>query len=140
MVVVSLGQDLNLGTVTLQVDKDELGASSSDGHDTTSKRHSNVFDKLIGFRNGLFVLATELIDSVCTCELVRVRIGALITHTFDKCLSVFSVLRWILLFFVEGCGQISLLSFDWLGSCFSFLCLLFLLCFLFLFSLLLAPF
>ena len=113
-VVVSLGQDLNLGTVTLQVDKDERGASSTDGHNTTSKRHSYVFDKLIGFREGFFVLKTELIDSVCTCELVRVWIDALITHTFDKCLSVVSVLRWILLRFGNGCGRIRILRFGWL--------------------------
>ena len=112
-VVVCLGQDLNLGTVTFQVDEDELRASSTDGHDTTSKRHSHVFDKLIGLRDGFLVLATELIDSVGACELVRVRIDALIAYTLDKCLSVVSVLRWILLLFIEGCGQIRLLRFRW---------------------------
>ena len=112
-VVVCLGQDLNLGTITLQVDKDELSTSSTDGHDTTSKRHSHVFDKLIGLRDGFLVLATELIDSVCTCELVRVRIDALITHTCDEGPSVVSVLRWILLLFFEGCGQVCLLRLGW---------------------------
>jgi hypothetical protein len=86
------GHDLDLGIVTVEVDEDKLGAGSADAENTASEGNSHVLKEhtLLGAKR--LVLLNELINSVCTVELVRVGVAALVAELLNVLLSVVSVL------------------------------------------------
>jgi len=92
LIVIRLSQNLNLGTIALQINEDEGSTSATNGHNTASQRNCHILDELVGLSNGLFVLATELVNTVRASELVRVWVDVLVTKTLDKSFSVFCVL------------------------------------------------
>ena len=101
LIEVWLGKDLDLRRVTLQVDKDKGGTSSSDSHDTTGQADSDLFNESIVLGDSGVVFATELINSVGSGKLVRVRIDTWVTDILDEISSVLGVLRRVLLFLIK---------------------------------------
>ena len=110
LVVVSLSHDLNLGAITLQINKDERVSSTADGQNTASESHSHVLNEGVVFRDGLVVLDAELVDAVRACKLVRVRVHVLVAQGLNKVLSILRILRRVLLFLLEGSCEVFLLG------------------------------
>jgi len=135
LVEIGLGQNLQLSTITFQINENQRGTSSTNGQNTTSQGHSHVFNEYVILCNCLFIVAPELVNAMGTCEFVRVWVRSSVTLCLDEIFPVLGILRGVLLFLVEGgskicflrlitaCGSLCLLS-SLLGSSFLSLLLL----------------
>ena len=111
LVEVGLGQDLHLSAVALEIDEDEGAAGATDGKDATGERDGQILDELVRLRDGRVILASELINTVCSRELVGIRIDVLISQRLHKVLAVIGVLGRVLLFLLKSGRQVLLLWF-----------------------------
>lgn len=117
LVRISLSQNLHLCTIAFQVNENQCGTGSTDGHNSTSESHSHILHELVRLSDPLFILSAEFVDPVCASELVRVRIHTLFADTLNKVLPVLCVLRGVLLFLLKCRGQVFLLRLIALSCC-----------------------
>ena len=104
LIVIGLGQNLHFSSIALEVDEDERLTCATNGQDTTGEGDGLVLHELIVLRDGFVILASKLVDSVCSGELVRVRVGSSVADSLHERLSIVCVLGRVLLFLVKGVG------------------------------------
>ena len=92
LVEVLLSQDLNLSTITLQVNEDEGSTSTTDGKDTSGESHGLILNEYVVLSDSLVILLSELVNAMSTSEFVRVRVFTSITFGLDKSLPIVSIL------------------------------------------------
>ena len=92
LVEVLLSQDLNLSTITLQIDEDEGSTSATDSKNTSGESNGLILNECVVLCDSLVILLSELVDAMSTSEFVRVRVFTSITFGLDKILPIVSIL------------------------------------------------
>ena len=124
--MVSLSENLDLCTIAFEIDEDERGTSSTNGHNAAGKSNGHIFHELVSFSDSFVVFATELVNTVSASKLVRVWVDVLVAKALDERLSILSILRGVLFLLLEGLGEIWFLGL--VATFGSFFCSLFLSC------------
>ena len=92
LVEVLLSQDLNLSTITLQIDEDEGSTGTTDSKNTSGESNGLILNECVVLCDSLVILLSELVDAMSTSEFVRVRVFTSITFGLDKILPIVSIL------------------------------------------------
>ena len=93
---------MHFSSIAFKVNEDQGLARATNGLNTTGESDCLVLHKLIILRDGFVIFASELVDSVRSTKLVRVRVGSSVANSLHKRLSIVCVLGRIFLFLVKG--------------------------------------
>mmetsp|Transcript_37852 Transcript_37852/g.51406 ORF Transcript_37852/g.51406 Transcript_37852/m.51406 type:complete len:409 (-) Transcript_37852:225-1451(-) len=91
LVLILSSHNLNLVAITFNINENKLCTCSSNRVNSTSDSNLSVVIKNTLLSAFAFVFLSELINSVCTLEFVRVRVISSLSFSFDSVLAVFSV-------------------------------------------------